>query len=126
METCLYYELVRKNSTSQPDKSFILVFHNALGVPSMEHSLVPPFMLREAGLEINHTPKIQLKDPTIHDHSINFPSSDVRITLSLNGIFSYVPCRTPTRIELDESEVLAMNPDGYSWDMHCSAYADNE
>ena len=70
------------------DKSFILVFHNALGVPSMEHNLVPPFILRETGLEVNDTPKIQLKYPKIHDHSIYFPSSDVGITLSLNGIFS--------------------------------------
>ena len=51
-------------------KSFILVFHNALSVPSMEHSLVPPFILREVGIEVNDTPKIQVKDPTIHYHSI--------------------------------------------------------
>ena len=69
------------------DKSFILVFHNALIVPSIEHNLVPPFILREAGLEVNYTPKIQVKDPTIHDQSIYFPSSNVRFTLSLNGIF---------------------------------------
>ena len=79
----------------------------------MEHNLVPTFIPREAGIEVNDTPKIQVKYPTIHDHSIHFPSSGVRITLSLNGIFSYFPCRTTTRIELDESDVLTMTPDGH-------------
>ena len=40
------------------DKSLILVLHNALSVPPKEHNLVPPFILREAGLEFNDTPKI--------------------------------------------------------------------
>ena len=87
---------------------------------------MPPFILIEAGLEVNDTPKIQVKDPTIHDNSIYFLSSNVRITLSLNGIFSYFPCRIPTRIELDGSDVLTMNHDGHSWDPHFGAYADNE
>ena len=30
------------------DKSFIQVFHDALSVPSMEHNIVPHFILREA------------------------------------------------------------------------------
>ena len=70
------------------DKSFILVFHNALSVPSMEHNLLPPFILIKAVLEGNDTPKTQVKYPTIHYHSIYFTSSDVRIALFLNGIFS--------------------------------------
>ena len=83
------------------DKSLILVFHNYFSVPSMKHNLVPTFIMREAVLEVNDTPKMKLKDPTIHYQSIYFPSSDVRISLSLNGIFFYFPCRMPTRIELD-------------------------
>ena len=52
------------------NKYFILVFHNDLSVLSMEHNLVPPLIWRESGLEVNDTPKIQVKDPTIHDQSI--------------------------------------------------------
>ena len=36
----------------------------------MDHNLLPPFILREVGLEVNDTGNIQVKDPTIHDHSI--------------------------------------------------------
>ena len=32
----------------------------------------------------------------------------------------------PTIIELNESDVLTMTPDGHSWGPHCSAYANNE
>ena len=42
-------------------KSYVLVFHNALSVSSMDHNLVPPFILREAGLEVHDIPKIQMK-----------------------------------------------------------------
>ena len=45
-------------------KSYIVVIWNALHVPSMMNNLLPPFMLREAGVEINdkakiHTQRIQ-------------------------------------------------------------------
>ena len=72
-------------------KYFILLFRNALIVLLMEHNLVPPSIMIEAGLEVNETPKIQVKDLSIHDHSIYFPSLDVRIILSLNGILFYFP-----------------------------------
>eukprot|EP00957_Ditylum_brightwellii_P197063 15013132-Ditylum_brightwellii.AAC.1 len=32
------------------EKSYILLVRNALHVPSMEHNLIPPFMLRETGI----------------------------------------------------------------------------
>ena len=92
----------------------------------MDHNLVPPFILREAGLEVHDTPKIQVTDPTVEDHTIYFPNDDVRIALSLNGIFSYFPSRTPTRQELDTADVLVLTPEGSTWNPHDSAYADNE
>jgi hypothetical protein len=38
------------------NKTYILVAHNALYVPTMDHNLIPPFILREAGLIVNETP----------------------------------------------------------------------
>jgi hypothetical protein len=38
---------------------YLLVFYNALFIPSMKHHLIPPFILREAGLRVNEVPKIQ-------------------------------------------------------------------
>ena len=39
-------------------KTYIFVMKNTLYVPSMNHNLVPPFILREAGLVVNDVSKI--------------------------------------------------------------------
>ena len=38
----------------------ILIIRRGLHVPSMTHNLLPPFMLREAGIQINDVPKIHV------------------------------------------------------------------
>ena len=109
------------------DKSVMMVFRNALHVPAMEHHLVPPFILREAGIVVNEAPKIQVENPSIDDHSIYFPNDSSRIPLSLWGIFSYFPCRCPTNLELNEcNNVQLMTPDGSRWNPHSDVYARNE
>ena len=45
-------------------KTRIFIFHNDLSIPAMYHNLVPTFILREAGLIDNDTPKIHVKDPS--------------------------------------------------------------
>ena len=39
-------------------KLYILVLHNALHVATMPHHLIPPFIMREAGIIVNDIPKI--------------------------------------------------------------------
>ena len=80
-------------------KTWIFIFHNALCVLAMDHNLVPPLILQEAGLIVNDTPKIHVKDPSVEDHTSFFPNYDVRIPLSLNGILSCFPSSKPS-IEL--------------------------
>ena len=77
-------------------ESYILVIRNTLYVPSMKNNLLPPFVLRQAGIRLNDTPKIQVDDPTIEDHSMQFPETGFRIPLSLWGTFSYFPTSKPT------------------------------
>jgi hypothetical protein len=36
---------------------YILLIHNALYVPSLDDNLLPPFMMREAGVIVKGTPK---------------------------------------------------------------------
>eukprot|EP00980_Cylindrotheca_fusiformis_P023992 scaffold11310_cov84-Cylindrotheca_fusiformis.AAC.1 len=109
------------------DSTFILVVRNALHVPTMDHNLVPPFLMREAGLEVNETPKMQLKEPTEMDHSIYFPSVNLRIPLSLWAIFSFFPTSKPTELELrtEEIDVLALTPEG-PWNPQSDVYSRNE
>ena len=54
-------------------ESYIKVIRNALYVPSMRRNLLPIFMLREAGSEFHKRQNIQVKNPTVDDHSIYLP-----------------------------------------------------
>ena len=36
---------------------YILVMRNALLIPTMDHNLIPPFLIQEAGLFLDETPK---------------------------------------------------------------------
>ena len=65
---------------------YILLIRNALHVPSMRNNLLPPFILREAGVRVSNTPKIQMDDPTVDHHSIYFPETSFRILFSVWGI----------------------------------------
>ena len=64
-------------------KDYILLVRNALHVPTMETNLIPPFVMREAGLTVNATPKIHIQDPTVEDRTILFNDPTFRIPLSL-------------------------------------------
>ena len=46
-----------------------------------------PFILREAGLVLNDTPKIHCDDPSVEDHSLFDEETGLRIPFTLNGTF---------------------------------------
>ena len=103
----------------------ILVIRNALYVPSMEYNLIPPFMIREAGVKLRDTPKIHVDDPSEEDHAITFPETGLRIPLSLHGIFSCFNTSKPSREDLDSAtEVYLLTPS--MWNPHSDVYAHNE
>jgi hypothetical protein len=106
-------------------KSYILVIRNALHVPSMNNNLIPPFLLREAGITVSDVPKIHVADPTEDDHAITFPDTGFRIPLSLWGVFSYFPTSKPCHDDLVEPEdVYLLTPT--HWNPHSDHYARNE
>ncbi|GFH47961.1 hypothetical protein CTEN210_14370 [Chaetoceros tenuissimus] len=103
----------------------ILLFKNALYCPDMEYNLIPSFILREAGLTVNETPKFQCKDPTIEDHSIYSASHDLRIHLQLHGTFSYFNSRKPNVQEIqdsDEEDLVWFTPEQDLWDPYLDTW----
>ena len=54
----------------------ILIIRMGLHVPSMTHNLLPPFILREAGIQINEVPKIHVTSPTEEHHAIIFQETN--------------------------------------------------
>ena len=107
-------------------KVYILLVRNALHIPSMDHNLLPPFILRAGGVKINDVPKIHCQDPEVEDHSISFEGSELLIPLQLTGVFSYFHTRLPTPKELYECEKLFLTPDSSDWNPHCKSYERNE
>ena len=87
---------VVKYTCEVTDHVYYLMFMNALHVPSMNHNLIPPFIMREAGITVNGVPKIHQKNPKNHHHTLYFNKQSLRIPLKLNGIFSYFETTKPT------------------------------
>jgi hypothetical protein len=79
---------------------YILMIRNALYVPSLEYNLLPPFMMREAGVIVRDTPKIHMEEPTEEDHALTFPETEFRIPYSLTGTLSYFRTTKPTKDDL--------------------------
>ena len=61
----------------------------------MEINLIPPLIVREAGVVINDKPKIHVSDPSLDDHARIFVKDNMRIPLKLNRILSYFETTTP-------------------------------
>ena len=71
------------------DKPYIIIVRISLSVIVMRHNLLPPFIIIEAGFQINSYHKIQSKDPKYNYHYTYFCGDDFRIPLSLGGFPSY-------------------------------------
>ena len=102
-------------------EKYLLVVRNALYVPSMNHHLIPPFVMREAGVVVNEVPKFQVgpEGRSIEDHSLCFKESKLRIHMKLDGIFSFFQARKPSNPELEEvpiERIEYLTPDSNSWD----------
>ena len=67
--------------------TYIFIARKIISVPSMDHNLIPPFILRESGLTVNDNAMIHLNETSIDDHALIFPDSDLRIRLHLHGTF---------------------------------------
>ena len=97
----------------------------------MDHNLLPPFLVREASLFLDETPKFQSTDLSRnnHNHTIYDDETGMRIHLQLNGTFSYFPTRALTvddQERWDEYPVVYLTPDSDQWDPEATHYADAE
>ena len=96
-------------------KTYILVICNALYFQNMEENLIPPFMMRLAGVEVDKCPKFLAKNPSEINHLMLFPGGNIRIPL---------PTRLPTTKELkdEEGSYLMLTPNMPTWDPHTETY----
>ena len=120
-------DMATKHVDPHSGEQHILVVRNALHVPAMDNNLIPPFVMREAGLVVKDTPKTHLDKPTKEDHSTFFPDEKLRTPLKLSGTFSHFPSKKPTEKEISEAEedekLLCVSP--VTWDPHNTVCAHN-
>ena len=105
--------------------SYVLVIRNALHVKSMKHNLMPPFLMREAGVQVRDIPKIHVVDPSTDDHAIYFKEGDFRIPLKLRGTFSMFHMSKPsvdTMLNNEKVYLLTLS----ECNTHSRHYAENE
>ena len=106
-------------------KSCILIIQNGIHVPLMANNLIPPFLMREAGVAVNDKPTIHTEDPTVTVHALIFRETGYRIPLSIHGIFSFFQTTKPTIKELQAGhDVYILTPE--CWNPHTDAYSLNE
>ena len=78
-----------------------MVVRNALCVLTMDIIIIPPFILREAGLVLNDTPKIHCDDPIAEYYSLFDEETGLIIPFTLNGTFSMFASRSLTEDEIE-------------------------
>ena len=78
-------------------QSYLLMIRNALYVDTMQHNLIPPFLMREAGVEVNDIAKIHVKNPD--DSHTRFSS----LTASCVYHYRYMEYFHTSTIELHKS-----------------------
>jgi hypothetical protein len=109
--------------------TYLLVMKNALLIPSMDHNLIPPFLLQEAGLTLDEMPKHQMESPTIDNHVNVDEESGMRVHLQLNRIFSFFPTRNLIPYEVEHWNtypIVFLTPDGDSWYPNLTHYVEQE
>ena len=68
-------------------KTTFLVARISFFVESMDHNLISPFIMQEAGLEVDEQAKIHAKDASKKNHLIYSHEIGLGIALQLEGIF---------------------------------------
>ena len=108
-------------------QTVMLVIHNAYFVPSKLDNLIPPFLIREAGITVNDVPKIHCTNPTDAHHSIYFDEIKLRIPLQLRGIVSCFPSRKPEgEVEIEATSQVDLTPNREFWDPNDDTFQKQE
>ena len=94
----------------------------------MDDNLIPPSILREAGLIVNERAKIHCEPGTTTEeyHTIQEKETGLFITINLQSIFSYFPTRKPDEEDIEDGVVVVMTPEGATQEPYDESYASNE
>ena len=89
-------------------ETYLLVVLNSLCFRTIQINLIQPFVLREAVLIHNHTPKIHCKYPSVEEHFLFDEEIGLIITFTLNGTFLMFETHYLTEDEIEEAEIIQL------------------
>jgi hypothetical protein len=82
----------------------ILVVHQAIHIPHLQHNLLSPMQLRLNDVIVNNTPRLLTPAPTDSTHTLAISggqNGDLIVPLAIYGVSSGFPTRKPTQQEYD-------------------------
>ena len=109
-------------------QTHILIFHQALYIPTMDRHLLATFQLRDHGVIVNETPLLHTDSGQWHvsTHTLHHPDCDVVLPLTLEGTMSGLDVRQLTWEEIDniDGNVVHLHmTSSATWDPHSPHFA---
>ena len=105
----------------------ILSINNTLYFKGMNNNLIPPFMMRLDGLEVDECPKFLEHNPIVRQHSTLLPYLQLHLHLCIKGIISYLHTRRPDKSEEWQLDKNCLMPDDTpEWKPHGPIYSYNK
>jgi hypothetical protein len=108
----------------------ILIIHQALWIPHLEHNLLSPMQMWMNDVSVNCTPKFLTDNPDEETHSIvlhdNETESKIVIPMSLHRTNSYFPTFKPTMEQFESCRQFELTAERPDWDPSNSIFAEQE
>ena len=111
-------------------ETVILVVHQAIYIPDLNHNLLSTMQLRLNDVMVNDVPRFLTDKPTRLTHTLVIPTDDFDdsyvIPLALHGVASSFPTRKPTVQEYESLPQLVLTSEEPVYDPHDSSMARHE
>jgi len=115
--------------------TYVLFYHNALYIPTMQRHLLNPNQMRAYDIIVNETPPVLLPYDLRNKNSHLIVATtelheELHMLLELEGVTSFFPTRMPTRAEVEDTDNrtcthVHMTPSS-GWDPHDTTMASHE
>ena len=111
---------------------YILVFHQAIHHPDLEHHLLCPMQMRMQGVEVNETPKFLVRNPNEETFSLKISEEmsdeSLIIPFGLHEVTAYFTVAKPTRAEYEDELIpkVDMTAADLPWDPTSDHFMESE
>jgi hypothetical protein len=117
-------------TTPQSGKTVLLMVHQIIFSPSLNHNLLSTMQMRLHDVIVNETPKFQSLNPTKLSHSISVRGDNMEellvIPLELHGVVSCFPTFKPTYLEFETCYRYELTYESPEYDLSATTFHEQE